>query len=349
MESGCTQSISSSSVVKSAENHVPVLLSKVISLINPSPGKTILDATFGAGGYSRSFCEKGANVIALDRDPLAVSKGKYLEKSFEGKFSLLNANFSQLDKYVPADGVDAIVFDLGVSSMQIDNAERGFSFQKDGPLDMRMSCDGISASDVVNHTNVNDLSYILNILGEEKQASRIARAIVKHRQVSPFRTTGELSSLIQKISHFREKYRIHPATRSFQALRIFVNNELEELAQGLLAAEKVLGCDGILVVVSFHSLEDRIVKNFFSSRAGKVSAIRHMLDPRAHPAVFKLLTKKVIVPTQCDIDTNRRARSAKLRVGIRTFAPPMPRSLSFMHLPQLPLISQVRIGHAKNV
>ncbi|XCD88742.1 16S rRNA (cytosine(1402)-N(4))-methyltransferase RsmH [Candidatus Liberibacter asiaticus] len=331
----------SSAIHHTIGDHVPVLLEKVIALLNPAPGKVILDATFGAGGYSRSFCKMGSKVIALDSDPFAVSCGQETMRDYKEQFSLFQATFSQLQDYVPDKGVDGVVFDLGVSSMQIDCGDRGFSFQKSGPLDMRMSCSGISASDVVNQANVKDLTRILGILGEEKQASRIAHAIVKRRQSAPFQTTQDLSSLIQKTVYFSKNNRIHPATRSFQALRIFVNNEIEELAQGLRSAEKALKAGGLLIVVSFHSLEDRLVKKFFASRSGKVMAVRHMIPSNAHPAVFQSITKKVVVPTQEDVAFNRRSRSAKLRAGMRT----VERSIeddSFVHLPRLPTLSQFR-------
>ncbi|AKK20646.1 S-adenosyl-methyltransferase MraW [Candidatus Liberibacter africanus PTSAPSY] len=321
--------------------HIPVLLERVVALCNPSPGKIILDATFGAGGYSRSFCKMGSNVIALDRDPLAVDRGKEIMQDYKEQFSLFQANFSQLQNYVPDEGVDGIVFDLGVSSMQIDCAHRGFSFQKPGPLDMRMSCSGVSAADVVNYADVKDLTRILGILGEEKQASRIAHAIVKRRKFAPFQTTEDLSSLIKNTVYLGKNHRIHPATRSFQALRIFVNDEIGELFQGLQSAEKVLKCGGVLIVVSFHSLEDRLVKKFLTSRSGKVTAVRHMISPHAHPAVFQSITKKVVIPDTDDIAINRRARSAKLRAGIRTSAP-LKEDCSFAHLARLPALSQFR-------
>ncbi|WP_051050884.1 16S rRNA (cytosine(1402)-N(4))-methyltransferase RsmH [Candidatus Liberibacter americanus] len=321
------------------DDHIPVMLSEVISFINPTPDKIILDATFGAGGYSLSFCKLGAKVIALDCDPLSVSKGQKTMKEYKDNFSLFNDNFSQLEKYAPDDGFDGIVFDLGVSSMQIDYADRGFSFQKDGPLDMRMSSSGVSAADVVNNVDVKDLIRILGILGEEKQASRIAHAIVKRRQYDPFKTTNDLSSFISKTAYIIKKNRIHPATRSFQALRIFVNDELGELVKGLFSAEKVLKCGGVLVVVSFHSLEDRIVKNFFASRSGRGTFIRNMAVTNTTPVVFKTLCKKVMVPTESDIGKNKRARSAKLRAGMRTESPPIGKSIPFAKLPRLPELS----------
>ncbi|CAL9915116.1 Ribosomal RNA small subunit methyltransferase H [Candidatus Liberibacter solanacearum] len=333
---------SSSPIDRTTNGHIPVLLEEVIALLKPSPGKIIVDATFGAGGYSHSFCQMGSSVIALDRDPLAVAAGQEIMKDYiKKKFSLFEATFSRLKDYVPDNGVDGIVFDLGVSSMQIDCGDRGFSFQKHGPLDMRMSCSGVSASDVVNHADVKDLIRILGILGEEKQASRIAHAIVKRRKNILFQTTEDLSSLIQNTVYMHNNNRIHPATRSFQALRIFVNDEIRELEKGLLSAEKALKDGGVLIVVSFHSLEDRLVKKFFASRSGKVTAVRHMIPSHIHPAVFQSLTKKVVIPTQSDIAKNRRARSAKLRAGIRTSAQPM-KYLSFEYLDHLPALSQFR-------
>ncbi|MEG8098891.1 16S rRNA (cytosine(1402)-N(4))-methyltransferase RsmH [Candidatus Liberibacter brunswickensis] len=331
----------SSNINCTIDDHIPVLLEKVIELLNPSPGKIILDATFGAGGYSRAFCKMGSNVIALDRDPFAVARGQKTMQDYKEKFSLFQSSFSKLQDYVPDEGIDGIVFDLGVSSMQIDFGHRGFSFQKPGPLDMRMSCSGVSAANVVNHADIKDLIRILGILGEEKQASRIAHAIVKRRQHKLFKTTEDLSSLIQNTVYVGKNYRIHPATRSFQALRIFVNNEIGELFEGLQSAEKYLKCGGVLIVVSFHSLEDRLVKNFFASRSGKLTTVRHMIDPNASLAVFKSITKKVVVPTQDDIEFNKRSRSAKLRAGIRTSTKSI-KNCSFAHLARLPELSQFR-------
>ncbi|MBL0849029.1 MAG: 16S rRNA (cytosine(1402)-N(4))-methyltransferase RsmH [Candidatus Liberibacter ctenarytainae] len=344
----CAFSEDISSAINQEDPHTPVLLPEVVALMKPEPGKSIVDATFGAGGYSRHFCKMGANVIGLDRDPLAVSRGQEMMSHYKDQFSLFNTTFSQLQHHVPDDGVDGIVFDLGVSSMQIDQGSRGFSFQKDGPLDMRMSCSGVSASDVVNRVNVKDLIRILGILGEEKQATRIAHAIVKRRKSHPFQTTQDLSSLIQDIVYINKKSRIHPATRSFQALRMFVNDELKELLQGLISAEKVLKCGGILVVVSFHSLEDRLVKKFFVSRLCRVKALRHMIPPDAPSAIFQPAFKKVMIPTRDDIALNRRARSAKLRAGVRTSEKPLEDALSFANLARLPTLSQFGMRRAQN-
>ncbi|AGA64711.1 rRNA small subunit methyltransferase H [Liberibacter crescens BT-1] len=331
--------INSFSVGYQSPFHIPVFLPEVIKIIDPKPGKVILDATFGAGGYSRAFLDSGAEVIALDRDPLAVSCGQSLVEEAKGRFSIFNSVFSRLSEYVPAHGLDGAVFDVGVSSMQLDNADRGFSFQKDGPLDMRMSGVGVSAADVVNFSPVEDLVSILDVLGEEKQAKIIAHAIVKRRALSLFKSTKDLANLIENTVRYRTQYRIHPATRSFQALRIFVNNELLELAKALFASEHVLKPGGILLVVSFHSLEDRIVKGFFADRSGKVSVSRHMPVPPLRSATFKPFTKGALMACQKDIDLNIRARSAKLRAGIRTSAPSMSADLSFLKLPDLPNLS----------
>ena len=322
--------------------HIPVLLHEVLQAIKPTKGETILDGTFGAGGYSAALLDAGASVIALDRDPSAIDAGQDLAAKHSGKLQLIEARFSQLADYAPADGLDGIVLDIGVSSMQIDEADRGFSFQKDGPLDMRMSSSGPSAADVVNVMKPEDLTRIFGILGEEKKAGRIARAIEKHRKSKPFESTGDLAGLIETVNPRRMRDKIHPATRVFQALRIFVNEELQELTDALFAAERSLKPGGRLVIVSFHSLEDRIVKRFFRSRFGRAGETsRHMPAAPTVIASFEPIGRVMVSAGEEEIERNPRARSAKLRAGVRTDAPVMAHDPALSGLPKLPSISTV--------
>ncbi|WP_027488036.1 16S rRNA (cytosine(1402)-N(4))-methyltransferase RsmH [Allorhizobium undicola] len=321
--------------------HIPVLLHEVVEALAPQPGKVILDGTFGAGGYSTALLDAGANVIALDRDPTAIAAGQALVASRNGLLSLHHTRFSALDSFAPEAGLDGVVLDIGVSSMQIDEAERGFSFQKNGPLDMRMSVSGPSAADVVNRAKVGDLIRIFGFLGEEKQAGRIARAIEKRRAEQPFQTTRDLAGLIEIVTPRKAKDKIHPATRVFQALRIFVNDELGELAQALFAAERALKPGGRLVVVTFHSLEDRIVKKFFSDRSGKASGSRHMPVAVEKPVIFAPVGKGMVAASEEEAQLNPRARSAKLRAGIRTDAAAMKADFSIFDLPDLAEIERM--------
>ena len=254
---------------------------------------------------------------------------------FDGRLRLVHSTFSRLAEQAPEGGLDGIVLDIGVSSMQIDEAARGFSFQKDGPLDMRMSSAGVSAADVVNRAKVSDLIRIFGFLGEEKHSGRIARAIEKRREKQAFATTRDLVQLIETVNPRKAKDKIHPATRVFQALRIFVNDELGELAKALFAAERALKPGGRLVVVTFHSLEDRIVKTFFSDRSGKATGSRHMPLVEARPAVFDATGKTMVAASEAEAEHNPRARSAKLRAGIRTTAAPGAADPSIFGLPDL--------------
>ncbi|ENN90880.1 S-adenosyl-methyltransferase [Bartonella schoenbuchensis m07a] len=299
------------------ESHIPVLLQPVLAALVPLAGAKVIDGTFGAGGYTRALLDAGADVIALDRDPHAIREGQLLVDQFFPRLRLVQMEFSQLDCVVE-EKVDAVILDIGVSSMQLDEAERGFSFQKDGPLDMRMAQTGFTASDVVNCLKVNELSRIFRILGEERHAGRIARMIEKRRRIRPFLRTCDLANAIEVLVGRKPGDRIHPATRVFQALRIYVNDELGELTRGLLAAEKVLKAGGRLGVVSFHSLEDRIVKRFFSARSGEGGRSRYLPDIKSSPATFLPLFKGVKTANEEEVQKNPRARSAKLRVGIRT-------------------------------
>ncbi|KGE00808.1 16S rRNA (cytosine(1402)-N(4))-methyltransferase RsmH [Rhizobium sp. YS-1r] len=321
--------------------HIPVLLKQVLDALDPRSGKLILDGTFGAGGYTSALLAAGADVIALDRDPTAIAAGQALVDANQDHLTLIHSQFSRLADHAPQGGLDGVVLDIGVSSMQIDEAERGFSFQRNGPLDMRMSAEGVSAADVVNRAKVSDLTRIFGFLGEERQAGRIARAIEKRRASQPFTTTRDLANLIESVNPRKAKDKIHPATRVFQALRVFVNDELGELAQALFAAERALKPGGRLVVVTFHSLEDRIVKQFFADRSGKVSGSRHLPMVEAKPAVFEALGRSVVAASDEEAEANPRARSAKLRAGIRTDAAPRPVDMSIFDLPDLASIARM--------
>lgn len=315
--------------------HIPVLLKEVLAALEPSSGKVILDGTFGAGGYTSAILGAGADVIALDRDPTAIAAGQALVSAHGGHLKLIHSQFSQLADHAPEGGLDGVVLDIGVSSMQIDEAERGFSFQKSGPLDMRMSVSGVSAADVVNRAKVAELIRIFHFLGEEDQAPRIAHAIEKRRAEKPFETTRDLAGLIELVTPRKMKDKIHPATRVFQALRIFVNDELGELAQALFAAERALKPGGRLVVVTFHSLEDRVVKKFFSDRAGKASGSRHLPIAHERAATFEPVGKPMVSAGEEEAQVNPRARSAKLRAGQRTSAPAEAEDMSLFGFPNL--------------
>ncbi|SJZ63895.1 16S rRNA (cytosine(1402)-N(4))-methyltransferase RsmH [Consotaella salsifontis] len=317
--------------------HIPVLLSEVLDALSLEGGEQVVDGTFGAGGYSSAFLARGANVLGIDRDPAAIAGAADLVARFAPRLTLVEGRFGDLDALVARairGPVDAVVLDIGVSSMQIDEAARGFSFQKDGPLDMRMSGKGPSAADVVNQLKVSDLARVIGILGEERHAGRIARAIDARRSEQSFETTLDLASLVGRVVGRAPKDRIDPATRTFQALRIFVNDELGELARALVAAEHVLRPGGRLAVVTFHSLEDRIVKRFFRDRAETAEGSRHL--PAAHvlPAVFES-DQKATAASPRESAENPRARSAKLRFGRRTEAAPRATPLSFFDMPSL--------------
>ncbi|MGV8938811.1 MAG: 16S rRNA (cytosine(1402)-N(4))-methyltransferase RsmH [Allorhizobium sp.] len=315
--------------------HIPVLLKEVLAGLEPRAGKVIVDGTFGAGGYTTALLEAGAQVVALDRDPNAIASGQAMVSAWNGQLSLHHAQFSRLDEFAPAGGLDGVVLDIGVSSMQIDEADRGFSFQRNGPLDMRMSGAGVSAADVVNRCKVGDLIRIFGFLGEEKQSGRIARAIEKRRVDHPFVTTRDLAGMIEIVTPRKAKDKIHPATRVFQALRIFVNDELGELAQVLFAAERSIKPGGRLVVVTFHSLEDRIVKKFLSDRSGRATGSRHMPMAHERAATFDAVGKQAVTASEAEAELNPRARSAKLRVGLRTEAPAEKSDYSIFDLPDL--------------
>lgn len=318
--------------------HVPVMLDEVLDCLKPGPGSVLIDATFGAGGYSRALLEAGAQVLAIDRDPEAIAAGAALAEQWRGQLTLARGRFSQMEELANGAGIeraDGVVMDIGVSSMQIDEAGRGFSFQADGPLDMRMESDGVSAADVVNGAAQKDLTRIIGLLGEERQAARISRAIVERRKSAPFTRTLDLAGLVEKLLGRKPGARIHPATRTFQALRIFVNRELEELGKALFAAERLLVAGGRLVVVSFHSLEDRIVKRFLADRTGGSAGSRHLPEAAAPEPSFRFEKRGAIAAGKPESEANPRARSAKLRYAIRTEAAPGAASLAGLGLPNL--------------
>lgn len=320
--------------------HVPVLLAQVLENLAPAPGKTVVDGTFGAGGYSRALLEAGAHVIGLDRDPDAIAGGQPLASRSEGRLTLVQGQFADLDQHAHDLGhehVDGVVLDLGVSSMQLDQAVRGFSFLRDGPLDMRMEQQGPSAADVVNMLPVRDLIRIIGLLGEEKRAPSVAHAIVSARDERQFTRTGELADLVEKvIGRNPKKAQIHPATRTFQALRIYVNAELHQAAKAMAAAERVLRPGGRLVIVSFHSLEDRLVKKFVADRTRlRGGGSRHMPEVDVPPATFENLIRKAVEPEPAEVDANPRARSAKLRAARRTAAAARPLDIHAIGVPRL--------------
>ncbi len=309
-----------------ASPHIPVMADEAVATLGPADGRLFVDATFGAGGYSRLILDRAdCSVYGFDRDPSAIARAAEIEASYDGRLRLVASPFDGMVEALGREGVEAIdgvVFDLGVSSMQLDEARRGFSFMREGPLSMRMDSGKPDAGDVVNAAETADLAEIFRVYGEEKKAGRIARAIVDERAVSPIRTTTRLAEVIARANPPRREDKIHPATRVFQALRIFVNDELGQLARALIAAERLLKPAGRLVVVTFHSLEDRIVKNFFAERSGRApSGSRHAPAAALVAPTFELLSAKPKTPTAAEIAANPRARSAKLRAGARTAAP----------------------------
>lgn len=356
--------------------HIPVLLASVLEALQPKDGETYIDATFGAGGYTRAILEAAdCKVTAFDRDPTAVEAAKPMLDEFGGRLELLQAPFGDLLDMSEAGELgpqfDGVVFDLGVSSMQLDTPERGFSFQADGPLDMRMGSSGLvhtaqacvepgllntqlagveahdakplesrvslSAADVVNTFDEEDIANIIFRLGDERRSRAIAKAIVARRAEQPFSRTLELAELVQKVLG-RGPPGKHPATRTFQALRLYVNDELGQLVKGLAGAERVLKPGGRLVVVTFHSLEDRIAKRFLASRSGKTEGVsRHM--PAApepiHRPSFQIINSRSLTSSKAELEANPRARSARLRFGVRTDAPAWPVDAGDLGLPPL--------------
>jgi 16S rRNA (cytosine1402-N4)-methyltransferase len=307
-----------------APRHISVLGREAVEMLAPRDGGVYLDATFGAGGYSRMILGMpGTRVVGIDRDRSAITGGFDLVAGSGGRLTLVEDRFSNLVEVCTAQGiaaVDGVVMDVGVSSMQLDQAERGFSFRLGGPLDMRMGHDGPTAADVVAIASETDLANIIYIFGEERYSRGVARAIVAARKEAPITTTQALADIVGKVVRSKPN-EIHPATRTFQALRIFVNEELDELHLALTAAERVLKPGGRLVVVSFHSLEDRIVKDFFNARGKAASGSRHLPEIAQAAPSFQILTKRPVTPGDAEIAANPRARSAKLRAAERTAAP----------------------------
>ena len=321
--------------------HIPVLLNEVLSALHIREGGLYLDGTFGAGGYTQAIlATPGTRVLAFDRDPNAIAAGQALVEKYNGRLMLEHARFSTCSDVAAARGLsgfDGITFDIGVSSMQLDEAARGFSFRFDGPLDMRMSQTGRSAADIVNEASEEEIADILYHYGEERASRRIARAIVHDRTATPFTTTKQLADLIGRIIPARPQD-IHPATRSFQGLRIAVNDELGELVKALAGAEELLAAGGHLAVVSFHSLEDRIVKQFFALRSNRGRATSRLLpgEPVPPPSTFTLDGKQPVSAGADETKQNPRARSARLRAGIRTDVPALGIDPALASLASLP-------------
>jgi len=322
--------------------HSPVMLGEVLTALSPRDGGIYVDATFGAGGYSRAILESAdCKVFAIDRDPDAVREGTALAAAFLNRLTLIEGRFGDMEDLLCPLGistVDGVALDVGVSSMQLDTPERGFSFAKDGPLDMRMSREGPTAADIVNRLAPEDLSRIIAVLGEERRARAIARAIARARERAKLETTLQLVAAVEQATG-RQKHdeRIHPATRTFQALRIYVNGELEELARALSAAERLLKPEGRLVVVTFHSLEDRIVKRFLAERSkARPSPSRHQSPLAAgFTPSFDVLFKGHMEAGRAEVEGNPRARSAKLRAARRTDAPALRLDLAALGVPSL--------------
>ncbi len=317
---------------RGTRRHVPVLLPEVLTALIPQAGQRFIDGTFGAGGYTAALLDAAPDVrvLAIDRDPTAIAAGQALVHSSGGHLTLMEGRFAELDRlaevsgFAPADGV---VLDIGVSSMQLDDPARGFSFQGDGPLDMRMSREGPSAADVVNRAEEGEIADILFHLGEERRSRAIARAILARRREQPLTRTSELVEVVERVLGRGKPGGKHPATRTFQALRIYVNDELGELAEGLAAAERVLRPGGRLAVVTFHSLEDGITKRFLQARAGKRDQGSRHLPPGAGPRYapsFRFVNSKPVSPGDEEVAANPRARSARLRCAVRTSAPAWP-------------------------
>ena len=340
--------------------HIPVLLSEVIESLEPQANQLFIDGTFGAGGYSRAILQTPeTRVLAFDRDITAVRAANAVTAEFPNRLRVINEPFSAMEEFArieeTADGepliteafVDGVVLDIGVSSMQIDEAERGFSFMHDGPLDMRMSAPvdpldgsalnaGESAADFVNTADEELIANVIYTYGDERKSRTIARAILKRRAEKPFTRTLELADLVLKVFHGRKVDGRHPATRTFQALRIYINDELAELARALTAAENILKPGGRLVIVTFHSLEDRIVKRFLATRSGKERGTSRHLPQQsiqlARPS-FQIVNSRPLTPSQGELDLNPRARSARLRAAIRTPEPPWPLDLEDLEVP----------------
>ena len=303
--------------------HIPVLLNEIVDAVGAEEGEIVIDGTFGGGGYTKAILDKAkCQVFGIDRDPDAIERGKQLSEKLGGRLTMFEGCYGDMAALVNQK-VNAVVLDIGVSSFQIDEADRGFSFREDGPLDMRMAQSGESAADVVNTYPEKELADIIYKYGEERHSRRVAKAIVEARKEEEITTTGQLATIVRSVV-WQAKDKIDPATRTFQGLRIYVNDELGELERGLEAAEQLLLPGGRLVVVTFHSLEDRIVKKFFKERSGSMPrGNKYMPDAgdTGPKATFKLINRKPIAPTDEECRENPRARSSKLRAGLRTDAP----------------------------
>ena len=301
-----------------AQKHIPVMLNEVLQSLSPSDGKVYVDATFGNGGYTEALLKAAdCKVIAIDRDPNVRSRADELKALYGSRFEFCAGCFGSITLLIK-EPVDGIVFDIGVSSMQLDQAERGFSYSKDAALDMRMSCEGFSAFDLVNGTPERELADIIYKYGEDRKSRQIAAKIAAARQTAPIKTTRELAEIIYQVIH-KKPGQPDPATRTFQALRIAVNNELGELESGLAGGLNILKPGGKMVVVTFHSLEDRIVKNFFNENAGRRANVSRYMPAAETTATARLENpSKAVVPTAEEIEANPRAHSAKLRHATKT-------------------------------
>jgi 16S rRNA (cytosine1402-N4)-methyltransferase len=324
--------------------HIPVMLSEVLAALEPKDGQVVIDGTFGAGGYSQALLEAAdCKIIAIDRDPEAFRLSGKLAERYPGRLMAVLGRYSEMDAIAASEGftfVDGVTLDLGVSSMQLDEPARGFSFMQEGPLDMRMGEGGPTAADIVNVLPEAELAAIIARLGEERRARAIAKAIVARRPEQPITTTAELADIVARVLGRKHDEKKHPATRTFQALRLYLNEELDELARGLSAAERLLRAGGRLAVVTFHSLEDRIAKRFLASRsAPPPRASRHLPEARSEIIApsFRLLNRRPLEPSRAEIARNPRARSARLRAAERTEASAHPLDLAALGVPRLGL------------
>jgi 16S rRNA (cytosine1402-N4)-methyltransferase len=305
----------------SSQRHIPVLMTEVVDALAPRDGGRYVDGTFGAGGYTSAILDRAdCQVIAIDRDPDAIAAGRALAEQYAPRLRLIEGRFGDMAELLSAEGVedvDGVTLDLGVSSMQFDQSERGFSFRNSGPLDMRMEKNGTSAADLVNKTEEAELADIFWRYGEERKSRRVAHAIVERRREKPIETTGELAEIVRRAVGPSARDESDPATRAFQALRIAVNDELGELERGLAAAEAVLAPGGRLAIVSFHSLEDRAVKEFVRARAGRTPSPSRHAPPRGEEkaATLRDLSRKPVLPSEEEVHSNPRSRSARLRVA----------------------------------